>query len=178
MYTTIPAHSILAATSNTSDFTFNHVSGFTGMVVLNVVGAVLNLFAASYIAFTRKLRKRKSNKLLWNLLSSNMCVVVVHLSCILLYFTKDINQCEDIFFAQPVSEISISVTMSLSLFNLTSLTLDRLLAVKLPFFLPGINQNIACLHYHLRSLDIVVDLFVSSSYYVACQWNFCDVRYY
>ena len=98
MYTTIPTHSILAATNNTSDFTFNHVSGFTAMVVLNIVGAMLNLFAASYIAFTRKVRKRKSNKLLLNLLSSDMCVVVVHISCILMDFSKDINQCEDIFF--------------------------------------------------------------------------------
>ena len=133
MYTEIPTHSILAATSNSSDFTFNHVSGFTGMVVLNVVGAILNLFAASYIAFTRKVRKRKSNKLLLNLLCSDMCVVVVHLSCILMHFSKDINHCQNIFFVQPVSQVSIAVTMSLSLFNLVSITLDRLLAVKLPF---------------------------------------------
>ena len=134
MNNTIPTHSVLAATSNSSDFTFNHVSGFTGMVVLNVFAAILNLFAAIYIAFTRKVRKRKSNKLLLNLLSSDMCVVVVHLSCILMNFSKDINQCEDIFFVQPASQVVIAVTMSLSLFNLVSLTLDRLLAVKLPLF--------------------------------------------
>ena len=134
MYTTIPTHSILVATNNTSDSTFNHVSGFTGMVVLNAVGAILNLFAASYIAFTRKVRKRKSNKLLLNLLSSDMCVVVVHISFILTDFSKDINRCEDIFFVKPASQVGIAVTMSLSLFNLVSLTLDRLLAVKFPFF--------------------------------------------
>ena len=177
MNTTIPTHSILPGTINSSDFTFNHVSGFTGMIVLNAVGAILNLSAAIYIAFTRKVRKRKSNKLLLNLLSSDMCVVVVHLSCILMDFSKDINQCEDIFFVQPASQVGIAVAMSLSLFNLVSLTLDRLLAVKLPFFYQASIQtkhvyivisgawiisliyfSVLLITWHVKGVSVMVDI--------------------
>ena len=177
MYTIKPTQSILEAKSNRSDFTFNHVSAFTGMVVLNVVAAILNLFAASYIAFTRKVRKRKSNKLLLNLLSSDLCVVVVHLSCILMDINKDINHCEDIFFDQFDSQISIAVTMSLSLFNLVALTLDRFVAVKLPFFyqasiktmhvyivisgawiLPFIYLSVLLTIWRLNGVSVMVDI--------------------
>ena len=112
-----------------------HLTRSITILVLCIISTFLNLFAAMIIAFVGKLRKRRSNKFLLNLLISDVCAslaILIMVSCSL-EITQDDMNFKDFVEKQLPLLIVICGFNLLSIANLISLTLDRLFAVKYPF---------------------------------------------
>ena len=106
------------------------------MIALCLVGMLLNFVTLSVIAFIEKLRRRRSNKFLLNLLCSNVFATVIFLAFISHSLTtmRDETRWDKFYDKQIELLIMACVVILLTIINLISLTLDRLLAVKYPFF--------------------------------------------
>lgn len=100
------------------------------MVILSIIGIVLNGTISFIIMSNRRLRRRKSNKFLLNLLLSDMCVCVSFFC----YSVVNISDERMNFDSHMTFAFLISVFMLLSLDNLIVVTLDRLIAVKWSFY--------------------------------------------
>lgn len=110
-----------------------HVRIFTA---LSSFALLLNMFLVALMLRKKKLRKRSSNKLLLNLLISDGVVCILYIShCVkLMVNLSDATSFLEVYLRQDKTIVLLGVAVFLSMLNLTLITLDRLIAVKWPFF--------------------------------------------
>ena len=107
----------------------------TGILCLSFFGTILSLAAVFIIALSRKLRKRASNKLLINLFLADfsVCVLMMVSHLLMLDQTSESKRVKGMKDAK-VFHIVLSSLMFLSIVNRITVTFDRAMAVKKPFY--------------------------------------------
>ena len=115
------------------DISNTHARNF---IVLASFALLLDMFVILLMLWNKKLRKRRSNKLLLNLLISDgiVCVSFITYCANVNVSSNDASSFYDLYLQQLKIFVLIDVVVLLSLLNLTLITLDRLIAVKWPFF--------------------------------------------
>ena len=110
-----------------------HVINFTA---LSLFILLLNMFLMALMLWKKKLRKMSSNKLLLNLLISDgiVCVSYISHSVKLMVNSNDATSLLEVYLRKDKTILLLGATVLLSILNLTLITLDRLIAVKWPFF--------------------------------------------
>lgn len=105
------------------------------IVCLSLTGAMLSLLASMTIAYFPKLRRRASNKLLISLFGADfgVCLLMLVYHALMLDYQLDSDRIKGM--GKSINfHLIISAFMFLSVINRTSVTLDRAIAVKRPFF--------------------------------------------
>ena len=94
------------------------------------------MFLVALMLWKKKLRKRSSNKLLLNLLISDgiVCISNISRSVKLMVNSNDATLFLEVYLRQDETIVLLGAAVLLSMLNLTLITLDRLIAVKWPFF--------------------------------------------
>lgn len=105
-------------------------------IVLSSFALSLDVFVVILILWNKKLRKRRANKLLLNLLVSDgiVCVSFIVYCANVMVTSNNASSFYDLYLQQRKFVVLTDVAVVLSLLNLTLITLDRLIAVKWPFF--------------------------------------------
>ena len=121
------------STPTNPDISNTHTRNF---IMLASFALLLDMFVILLMLWNKKLRKRRSNKLLLNLLISDgiVCVSFITYCANVMIASNDASSFYDLYLQQLKLFVLIDVVVLLSLFNLTLITLDRLIAVKWPFF--------------------------------------------
>ena len=105
-------------------------------IMLSSVALLINAFVVTIMLWNQKLRKRHSNKILLNGLISNavVCSSLISFSAHLCLVLENTQSFYYVYVRQRKFDVLVNVLVCLSLLNFTLLTLDRLVAVKFPFF--------------------------------------------
>ena len=131
------------------------------LLVFSLLAAFLSLMAILIIATNRKLRQRTSNKFLLNLFSADfgvtLLMVIYHSILIYKQSEKRVKNMEE----ANEFHIVISTFMFLSIVNRITVTLDRAIAVKKPFYYEDkfngkMVIRITVLQYIVTALYLVV----------------------
>ena len=106
------------------------------VVVLSSFALLLNIFVIVLMLRNKKLRRRPANKFLLNLLLSDAIVCISFISYAGHLLTKwdDKKSFFENYFVLQNSVVFFYVVIVLSMLNFTLITIDRLIAVKWPFF--------------------------------------------
>lgn len=104
--------------------------------VLSSIALLLNVFVNIVMLCNKKLRRRPSNKFLMNLLISDrfVCISLISYSVYLMVTWEDEKSFYENYPLHRTFIIIIDVVVCLSVSNCSLITLDRLIAVKWPFF--------------------------------------------
>ena len=105
-------------------------------VVLSSFGMLLNVFVIVLMLRKKNLRRRPANKFLLNLLVSDgiVCLSFISYAGHLLTKWDDTKSFFENYFILQNSVVFFYVVVVLSMLNFTLITIDRLIAVKWPFF--------------------------------------------
>ena len=105
-------------------------------VVLSSSGLLLNIFVIVLMLRKKNLRRRPANKFLLNLLVSDgiVCLSFISYAGHLLTKWDDTKSFFENYFILQNSVVFFYVVVVLSMLNFTLITIDRLIAVKWPFF--------------------------------------------
>ena len=106
------------------------------VTVLSFLALLPNMFVITLMLRSKKLRKRRSNKLLLNFLISNVtvCITFISYNVKVMIMASNANSFVELYIKQQETVLLVLVSVVLSMLNLTFITLDRLVAVKWPFF--------------------------------------------
>ena len=104
--------------------------------VLSSFALLLDIFVIALMLWNKKLRRRPANKFLLNLLMSDgtVCVSFISFNGHLLNNWGDKKSFSENSFIFQTSVVFFYVAVVLSMLNFTLLTVDRLIAVKWPFY--------------------------------------------
>ncbi|XP_047136781.1 histamine H2 receptor [Hydra vulgaris] len=118
------------------------------LLVLSSVSLLANLLLASFITLKFKsILKRKSNKFLFNLAISDACVSTTTVCFSASIISEKIFDSDIIFHNKHKHWlILIAAFAPISILNLMLLTIDRLIAIKMPFFYADkfMNKHVYC----------------------------------
>ena len=105
-------------------------------IVISSFALFLYIFVIVLMLRNKKLRKRPANKFLLNLLISDAIVCILFMSYAgrLLAIWDDEKSFFENYFMLPALDVFFYVIIVLSMLNFTLITVDRLIAVKWPFF--------------------------------------------
>ena len=105
-------------------------------IVFSSFALLLDIFVILLMLWNKKLRKGRANKLLLNLLLSDgtVCISFITYCANLMVASNNTSSFYDLYLQQRKFVVLTDVVVFLSLLNLTLITLDRLIAVKWPFF--------------------------------------------
>ena len=105
-------------------------------IVLSSIALLLNVFVNIVMLCNKKLRRRPSNKFLMNLLISDgfVCISLISYSVYLMVTWEDEKSFYENYPLHRTFVIIVDVVVCLSVSNFSLITLDRLIAVKWPFF--------------------------------------------
>ena len=106
------------------------------VTVLSFLALLPNMFVITLMLRSKKLRKRRSNKLLLNFLISNVtvCITFISYNVKVMIMATNANSFVELYIKQQETVLLVLASVVLSMLNLTFITLDRLVAVKWPFF--------------------------------------------
>ena len=126
--------------NNSSTKSFNTIKYYSiSFIVLSFFALVLYIFVILLILGNKKLRRRPANKLLLNLFISDgiVCISFMAYASHVLNIWDDKKPLFENYFMLQSFVIFTNVVVVLSMLNFTLLTIDRLIAVKWPFFYMG-----------------------------------------
>lgn len=105
-------------------------------IMLSSLALLINVFVVTIMLWNQKLSKRHSNEILLNGLVSNavVCISLISFSAYLYLVLENTQSFYYVYVRQRKFDVLVNVLVCLSLLNFTLLTLDRLVAVKWPFF--------------------------------------------
>ena len=105
-------------------------------IVISSFALLLHIFVIVLVLRNKKLRRRPANKFLLNLLISDAIVCILFMSYAgkLLSIWNDQKSFFDYYFMLPTLDVFFYVIIVPSMLNFTLITVDRLIAVKWPFF--------------------------------------------
>ena len=114
----------------------NHKTYTISFIVLSFFALLLNIFVNIVMLCNKKLRRRPSNKFLLNLLLSDgfVCVSLISYHACLMVTGDDEESFYENYPLKRSFILFIDVVICLSVSNFSIITLDRLIAVKWPFF--------------------------------------------
>ena len=121
--------------SNTKSFaTFKYYP--ISFIVLSFFASVLYIFVILVMLGNKKLRRKPANKFLLNLLISDaiVCISFMSYAGYVLEIWDDKKRFFESYFLLHKFHIFFDVVVALSMLNFTLVTVDRLIAVKRPFF--------------------------------------------
>ena len=106
------------------------------LVALSSFALLLNIFVIVLMLRNKKLRRRPANRFLLNLLLSDgiVCISFISYAGYLLRKWDEKKSFFENYFTQHNSVVFFYVVVVLSMLNFTLITIDRLIAVKWPFF--------------------------------------------